>query len=144
MENKYYTPDLSEFYFGFEYEQSSDISEDLFTVEKFWKKFTMSSDYTMLMIYHIYKNNAQEEFFRVKYLDEEDIISLGFQFNSFWYTKNILLPNGVFSVILKHKNNKLEIVGINGVADFVYFDGTIKNKSELRKLLIQLGIHNEN
>ena len=116
MKDKYYTPTIEEFHVGFEYEfktnglgfVKTEVSETggFFQGEK-----------------------------RVKYLDREDIESLGFKcMGGNWY----------------HDNKAYQIIGTwesieisRGQHEYrdVLFKGTIKNKSELKRLLKMLGIY---
>ena len=73
-----------------------------------------------------------------KYLDQEDIESLGFKFISegWWSTNSI---GKGYQLIINYKN----IIEISfGEHEFrdILFKGTIKNKSELKKLMKQLNI----
>lgn len=130
MENKHYTPEIEEFYVGFEYQH---------WCESKWKNTKVYgwSDFEDIA-YSIPLNTI-----RVKYLDKEDIESLG------WteYT------HGYGQYIFKHKNYSL-VFWSNTSEHYtsnVYikqetglglhsFKGTIKNKSELKRLMKQLGI----
>ena len=121
--NKYYHPDISEFHVGFEYE---------FKGQTDWVKTTYGSFLPKHPEYYI-KNKE----WRVKHLDKEDIESLGFI--------SELVEDGV--VGFKRKSdikarpyfyfllNDTEL-NIN-ICDVLF---TIKNKSELKRLLVQLGI----
>lgn len=87
---------------------------------------------------------------RVKYLDKEDIESLGWKYvipndgeytidNYYSIVKDIPEPNKTTIGI------KLRVIGDNTSiwsddTDATYFDGTIKNKSELKKLMQQISI----
>jgi hypothetical protein len=115
--NKYYTPEIEEFHVGFEYENYyNDIWHS--------KEFGESAD----TLRHLtdYPN-------RVKHLDREDIESLGgvhdtgdcYDFGERWMVSWFSHDGRV--EIYDEENE-------NG------FSGTIKNKSELKKLLKQLGI----
>jgi hypothetical protein len=140
--SKYYTPTIEEFHVGFECERKM---EDLITFLDEWKrytvdKYTWSSNQMGLMV------RDHPEAFRVKYLDKEDIESLGWviiedrgmeENQGFHFTKRD--PNfGIANYSLKYwsTNNRIKINSLIGT----WFDGTIKNKSELKVLLKQLGI----
>lgn len=134
MENKYYTPSLEEFHVGFEFEfKHPDYPE------QDWMKYSTPE----LNVEHedcpfTYKNLKD---FRVKYLDREDIESLGFKHvvdkgfdhsydeywvSGQWYIKNIWI-------------NKAEGLEIGSAMYEKQFQGNIKNKSELRKILKMCG-----
>ena len=82
---------------------------------------------------------------RVKYLDKEDIESLGFKLEHYNKTsiygamgntkKPYIIEN--FSPV---GNNIYKITWISTMGNLVLFNGYIKNKSELKKLLKQLEI----
>jgi len=129
-DNKYYTPTIDEFHVGFEYEAFINNS---------WQSKVMN-DYEDI-IYFLFDMNAKtwlsinEGIVRVKYLDKEDIESLGFDCTSddqYYLIDNytLLIDNDYFLQILKDDFEE----------DIYLFQGTIKNKSELKVLLKQLGI----
>lgn len=130
MENtKYYTPTIDEFYVGFEYEEINIISNK-------WCSETFQLHEEWLYI----DNDIKQNTVRVKYLDKEDIESLG------WNCET----TGYYTLITKYQNltlrhmegNVYSWVGIYSKHDLsgtnVLFDGSIKNKSELKKLMQQL------
>ena len=126
-QNKYYTPDISEFHVGFEYECSSDKGELWYSVI-----IEQLKDYLTL------EDDLRYDLVRVKYLDKEDIEGLGFEHvGSLWF-KDI----NNFK-IRKWKDRELDIYKhyISDNEDQLIFRGSIKNKSELVKLLKQLGVN---
>jgi len=146
--NKYYTPEIEEFHVGFEYEclfNFNDWRSHIYGSEEEVEVYgTKELDYLKRHI----KN------FRVKYLDREDIESLGFipiipsniedkgSYEPDWWSTT---KTGDGYQILKCKNystNEITYEISYGQHEYrqVKFDGTIKNKSELKKLLKQLGI----
>lgn len=150
MENNlYYTPTLNEFYIGFECEILGIIGakED----ERLFSKPTIITQKELAII-HLLE-------IRVKFLDQKDIESLGWTFKSTnkmrtWYTGsdnwfNNTIPTGdsgrYWSFELSHdlKYNGIIIkAGTNYGETDTFFEGTIKNKSELIKLQQQLNIIN--
>ena len=96
MENKYYTPEISEFYAGFEYEYKPRAREGLmsyvrnnFTYINRWDKdvFNKKSE-NFLEALEVYDRPynigdiytyIEDKAVRVKYLDKEDIESFGFE-----------------------------------------------------------------
>jgi len=159
MENKYYTPNITEFYVGFECEFFNNQQD------KIWKKEICDED-AVSIAYTTYEHGTSEwednitKVFRVKYLDKEDIESLGFKqieynksFSSSWATqfekKDYIL---YLSSIHIDSNSKALLIGISIKdkvrclnKDMTYkevsiFRGFIKNKSELKVLLRQLNI----
>ena len=159
MENKYYIPTVEEFHVGFEFEIKNSSDPIRFD----WEPCTINYDFTHSLdedfepynlIYEI--NNGT---IRVKYLDREDIESLGFKFKESAKSLNdtsshffdiYTLAN---DIQLSHYNwytgssdadyiehRGVRIIYLPDNVDMVMFRGTIKNKSELVKLLKQLGI----
>lgn len=136
MESKYYTPEIEEFHVGFEYEAFH--SKEWFFEEggNQWVKSKVSLGTDILTLN--YAINC--DFVRVKYLDREDIESLGWKAGvqglavdgySGWEE----FKKDDYRMVLSD-NQGLIIVCRNHTS----FSGTIKNKSELKKLLKQLGI----
>ena len=126
MTPKYYTPVLAEFHDQFEYEEKQFI----------WKKKVF--DFRDLEIIH---DELLEDKLRVKHLDREDIQECGWELRTddnkdihnteytieTWYFKTY--PNGFCTIY------------DDTAVDKFCFRGTIKNKSELKKLMVQLGIN---
>ena len=133
MESKYYTPEQDEIYVGFECEQSvlkTDGGHQLDIVSpKEYRKITIDE----------YSVALSSTWYRVKYLDKEDIESLGWKFY-----ENDTIPLKAFS---KNEDYKLTYISgmhrvsiANNLVEHTHFDGSIKNKSELKKLMKQLNI----
>ena len=139
MKDKYYTPEIEEFHVGFEFEFYDEDDKD-WTVTVI-KNQTDLCNWTGLEINK-----------RVKYLDKEDIESLGWKFNRAhlegetqlkFYKDNKCLyyregehQIGVFTI----NPSKCEYYSKHGVDPCMINTVTIKNKSELKRLLKQLGI----
>jgi len=152
MENKYYTPDVSEFYIGFEYEHAATKGEinhfkqevilhryQHYTYpEKYpitsWYKCTFTTERLSFLNENTIKIFLERKWLRVKYLDKEDIESLGFKQKKIPWQ----FTNGCFNLIKRNEDNQYIIEDIRH-ADQV-FVGTIMNKSEFKKLLKQLDI----
>ena len=130
MENKYYTPEIEEFNIGFEFEFKDN---GVWTKDKFIcnSKFGFTFDDMPELA-----NNS-----RVKYLDEEDIESLGWEFKDTNSNGDLYQKNN-FYLYQKETMLNLEdrIIGKSLIESTHYFYGTIKNKSELIKLMQQLNI----
>lgn len=153
LENKYYTPSLDEFYVGFEYEFKNIIETPSGDVES-WddQHWEYSLWYSDLLQY------LKEDRIRVKYLDSEDIESLGFTYikthagttEMYFEKDNLALsfdPNFKYGKtgcnylrIYEFKLNNSEIY-YDLDSDITLFTGSIKNISELKKLLKQLNIN---
>ena len=118
MENKYYTPGVEEFHVGFEYELQAD--DELWYWSNVWQDIILKC--------------IEGGRCRVKHLDREDIESLGFtqcKKDKDWFDYEgeqywMYLEDGRWSICDEDST--------------VGFQGTIKNKSELKRLLKQLNI----
>lgn len=135
MENNlYYTPTIEEFHIGFECEVLGLIGakED----QRLFSQPTIISQKELLLI------NRLE--IRVKYLDQSDIESLGWIVkgeNHFIKGDWILLKydDGLI-IYLDYYAGKLQHSWMYEDSVKTLFEGTIKNKSELIKLMQQLNI----
>jgi hypothetical protein len=139
--SKYYTPSLDEFHFGFECEMTGH------EMPPQWHKHIVNIN---TFNEWLFKGNPKiGAAFRVKYLDKEDIESLGFIYKE---NRGMSEHNGVMFIKkdpLFEKANftirywvttgayRLRIERISGCL----FEGNIRNKSELKVLLKQLGIN---
>ena len=124
MENKYYTPSIDEFHVGFEYE---------------WKCDGTQTDWTR-SICNILMNPLDVDCrrindYRVKYLDKEDIESLGFKEDIYNGVKCFTKNN---CQIFFFGDNVTSIDLFAGEFRNQYFRGLVKNKSELKKILNQI------
>ena len=165
MNNKYYTPEIEEFHVGFEYEQFgkytefkvglntagyySKIGETIETIG--WKpKLCDEFDFKDLEEY------LEKGLIRTKYLDQEDIESLGFYLNYRFEDKLLFVNCNDFSTIVDSSNKIVEekalklytvrlesnqTVTIRGWLHYdpIFFQGIIKNKSELKQILKMIG-----
>jgi hypothetical protein len=142
--NKYYTPTIKEFHVGFEYE---------FKHPSGWVKESMSWQSP----HEIFADAIVMKSIKVKYLDQDDIESLGWNYiptKSIGKThyEGLFKDTTIGKMILEHDwlNNYITIKTMNYIRDGSgRFDGyityvnrlIIKNKSELSKLMKQLGIN---
>jgi hypothetical protein len=138
--NKYYTPTIDEFHIGFEYEYMQ-FSEELECVDR-WLPVNIT---IKALIPEINKFEDINKI-RVKYLNREDIRSFGFVDdlrNSFIHDKYLLLP-GYYTraktEIQYDFDTKICTIGSTGQIVFI---GKIKNKSELKRILKQIGVIDE-
>lgn len=153
MENKYYTPEIEEFYVGFEYEMKERFTDGTVkTQEEFDNAKWIKSVVDIGDIPNIHRAltgiNSQKGIsgIRVKYLDREDVKSLGFTDDGYEFTiycKNY--PDRYGETNNKRGVNIKAVFSENGNFLISYypetlFEGTIKNKSELKRLLKQLNI----
>ncbi len=145
--DKYYTPELSEFYVGFEYEIDDtwgSFRKVIFTEEVFKDKWIPIGSGNDRVAFD-YKA-------RVKKLDREDIDGL---IHESWELKTIeFIEDNVYEFSFNKAG--IDYQGFYTYSDKMisfyekdnsehnkldcFFRGTIKNKSELKKLLTQLGI----
>lgn len=128
--NKYYTPTIEEFHVGFEYE--------VFCLTH-WEKRKVS--FSQLFEEGIDWGEFRQR--RVKYLDAEDIESLGFvKINNMFrlgnYNTFIDMSTGARIISF---DDKLRTPNSDGTfKQYIIFKGFIKNKSELKKVLEMLNI----
>jgi len=152
MGENYYTPEISEFHIGFEYEYSE-------YGRKIWINETADFD-DISLAFSIYED-ANHEFpstYRVKFIDREDIESLGFTFFGCRLMEDNVTCDypRVFSIKEPRDETKFGHnpkilymiceVGPNlfDIENMVTKTKTekifIKNKSELKKILTQLSV----
>jgi hypothetical protein len=130
MENKYYTPEIEEFHVGFELEYNNNS----IVFGNTWKKLTMN-----LEDFEEIENYKRIEY-RVKYLDREDMESLGYLP---WVKNSIthFVKDSIHIYFLPAIDENGPIVHIkDAVEDTWVFKGYIKNKSELKRILKMIGI----
>ena len=149
MEKKYYTPELEEFYVGFEFESKRGAydgtvkTKEQFDSEQWQYDFCSEGDFVYIER-ALTGTNAKNGLchLRVRYLDREDIESLGFDHDSTvegesFFIKGNMIDGEIRLVFRPEDMHNVDIESEIGAGDFY---GTIKNKSELKKLLKQLGI----
>lgn len=133
MNNKYYTPDISEFCVGFEYQTSYDKGES-------WRKLSIKelSDYDDLT------DDLRYNEIRVKSLNNQDVEELDF----IPLDKDALLQQHGWthaSSSLKYLLSLRELDGsvniMNHKRGMLIFVGWLKNKFELKKVLQQVGYY---
>lgn len=134
MENKYYIPSIEEFHVGFEYEELEMGSKEKFnkTILDEWDGLSGYIDGTT-DLYEIARGRKKV---RVKYLDKEDIESLGFEVYD-KYEDHFIKDN----TVIHYRNEAGELYPIDifiGKQSYMFM--RIKNKSELKILLKQLNI----
>ena len=141
MEAKYYRPDITEFHIGFEYEIYNDD-------DNVWEKKVFPNDFICTGtdeepdLVELFYSNLKEA--RVKYLDRGDVESLGLKFVKQYPALNELV------FIIEFKDEAFELsydldthylrIAYDSEGDVTLFAGTINNKSELKRLLKQIGI----
>jgi len=153
-DNKYYTPEIEEFHIGFEYEYKyHGIFGYLDNTKGYWAKETFAAGTIeedtdeIECIENLLNLKDINEGVRVKHLDREDIESLDWELDScargeyaFYHkTQSLMTKNMHFLQWDKKEEHNILISDINNKQG-TEFVGTIKNKSELKRLLIQLGV----
>lgn len=124
---KYYTPVLEEFYIGFEYEilEDGNWTKEKFKIDVYLDEFFMSEK-------------------RVKYLDEADILELKWEKAQFVTEDHIVKNYKYGDFTLNHWSGSPFETGyyieIWHEHQDNAFNGYIKNKNELKKLMTQIGI----
>lgn len=129
-EEYYYIPFIEEFYIGFEYE---------YYVMNVWQQVAFHpSDFAYT---ETWLENLDKKLLRVKYLDKEDIESLGFNTTA-EYDRYIEFTDGnkKFLYRMEYKTMYIEDQPSPNTTRTLFY-GIIKNKSELKQLLKQLQIN---
>ena len=156
---KYYTPSIEEFHVGFEYEyRNHDGTVKNNTVLNYWNKSTISD---LNELSYVERGLQTPNNTRVKYLDKDDIESLGFthdpnedqeetpcQFDIHGYSSGYILDHQDTELktayIMYHFPDNFviieSIVNCGSGKENMLFRGTIKNKSELEQVLKMLNI----
>jgi len=146
MENKYYTPELSEFHIGFEYEYNPSLIElnlwyldnnnnsNKWYSESFTAGNVLEGESEITEIQRLIESKA----IRVKYLDLQDLEDLGFVKTDIGVFKNCYKKDSfVITNMEEYESNHVLDLStyINKMARI--FRASIRNKSELIKLLAQ-------
>lgn len=136
IDNKYYTPEIEEFHVGFEYEiQANDDSTE-------FDKIRISRDKKSFVFMNTYALNNIPFDVRVKHLNREDIESFGFKVTDTTTSETLIQYSlGTYLLYEVKNTNKIGVKEIieTGIVENLFY-GTIKNKSELNRLLKQLQI----
>lgn len=146
----YYTPELTEFHPGFEFEEFNPTEDDI--RESIWdKRICWKNDYE-----YLWDSDADYSNYRVKYLDEQDIKESGWilqgdspspftgrPLKTFKITKEIGFNTGSDYFLETTDSDKIVIT----IFEYSSYGGgkeemsfRIKNKNELQRLMTQLGI----
>jgi len=133
IKEEFYQPDPTEFHIGFEFQFLTGGTE--------WKTFILDNN----RIERVFENlRDHPEMFRVKRLSKDCIESLGWTFEK----QHPGLEDMTFSkkhgredlTLDTEEDDHIRIYEFYQEGDLNYFFGDIKNKSELQKLMSQLGI----
>lgn len=129
---KYYTPALEEFYIGFEYQSCEEPLTDT------WETYTIDDGRELQDVIKYDLGDYGER--RVKYLDQKDIESLGFEFC--FKGKNYIKFSMKEDSYIKHnfylgdeRNITITDHNKDNPENNIIFYGKIKNKSELQRIL---------
>lgn len=132
MENnneKYYVPTIEEFHVGFEY--------DLYLNDEWQSQPPFPSMFYDTDWEKIITSLIESKEIRVKYLDKNDIESLSWGYDGgivYYYSTDHFCVR-----LTSEGNNIYSIHSLKDSNTYCIFQGTIKNKSELHKLMQQLG-----
>lgn len=130
----YYTPEIEEFHIGFEYEifEDWDIYE-----EKTWHKqvFGKNGDDPEGLGY-VHSDNL--EIFRVKHIDREDCLSLGLK-ERIWCNGSGYFYMGNYTIGIHSIHLFCTVSQDDSGNNIMRFSGNLKNKSELKRVLQQVG-----
>lgn len=148
MENKYYTPKIEEFHVGFEYEKLYRNIKEQWWVDSIWKPNDSVHNFFNLQVPRAYKI---PESIRVKYLDKEDIESLGWVYDKTSTNGELKFVKDNIMLYYRPKTKELGTFTLDpSKSDFFSKYSVdnkqvkfliIKNKSELKVLLKQLNIN---
>lgn len=158
MENNlYYTPELKDLHYGFEFEYKSKDDNWVKVTLDTWNRPSKENHLKYFTEYDLLRTLNHQDMackyadltcIRVKTLDQSDIESLGWKYTSKsidnWYELkgNFQIPYTCFKIILSHGlfDKRIRIFADDQGSEDILFRGTIKNKSELIKLMQQLNI----
>jgi len=140
---EYYTPELKEFYLGFEFDVYNSREHYFFEAADGWHKayvhFGVLGD-----LYNLHRLILDKQI-RVKRLDEKDIEQLGGELSHEEEgNPNKMYYFGKHSLIFNYRNGWCIITVRNDERqeDYTAYVGTIKNKSELKRLFDNLSVSN--
>jgi hypothetical protein len=151
---KYYTPEINEFYDGFEFEDNRygkpKSSDELIDFQNAWYKEVFKCSLEGMDLYTI-KQGIENECIRVKYLDNKDLKDIGFKHVNGKLLKDVgqlyEYNNGRYFVHINYIRFstwcvlKIESsVKINSERTLIVHSISIKNKCELIKLMKQLNV----
>jgi len=154
MENKYYKPTIEEFHVGFEF-YHKEIKYTTTAIDSSRKNNgVLASPVGSKKRVEFRKELGTFDSIRVKHLNKEDIESFGF--NHVGDNLNGTMPVYLTSVTTINHNFPTRLMSndtttwelsnvdkdVEGSDKYILFRGTIKNKSELKRILTQVGVLN--
>lgn len=129
--NKYYTPNIEEFFLGFKYQQKNEDLKDT------WSLFTVGGpQHQECPLTDIIKDlewNLNKDNIRVQYLNRDDVENLGWIKNKWIWASSYWL--GDYILFMTRNNIIIRHYSIDDSGDYefpVIFVGVINNKSELQ------------
>ena len=147
MENKYYTPEYSDIYIGQELYTIDEYKIDLSTVDSLTWFLQCQNCYIDCEENTTYGISLEN--YKLKYLDSSDIEELGFTYKGktidVWFEKEGNFDMGTWTSYKCQlhyglHDNRLFIDMIDMSDEIRVFNGIVKNKSELKKVLNMLNI----
>lgn len=127
MKDKYYTPSLEEFHVGFEFEFFDMDDDD-------WTPVVIKTQ-SDLCHWTAFDDIGK----RIKHLDREDIESFGYKFLKKGWGEESVIFRSDRTVGYEIYFRGLGSVHITLASGGVLFEGIAKNKSELKRILQQIG-----
>lgn len=121
----YYTPQIEEFYIGFEYEVCSNDHADI------WEKAVFNGTERFDVI------ESQCNLFRVKCIDIEDCLSLGLKLK-IWDNGSGYFKKGNYTIGIYLSYLFCTVSQNDNGNNIIRFSGNLKNKSELKRVLQQI------
>ena len=138
--NNYYTPELGDFYVGYECEIKNSSDKKYFEWEfcKFKEDFSnqLNEDYCFNYLHR----DLKEKNIRTKYLDNVDIKSLGFKYKETIRDGQYFTKNNLGLIYIKEDNILMIYKVIEGInQNEMLFQGNCKSINELKKIIKYLG-----
>ena len=152
--NKYYTPAIEEFHFGFEYYYNAKYDSALKCTNGKWRKVKYLGRGDILTGYTELKNIKDlifKEQVRVKHLDREDIEGFGFEYERkndyggdtyLLRVSNMINHDTLYTLDLTQSRLEIKTKHEGGMDDrwHTLFNGVAKNRSELARILTQIEV----
>jgi len=142
MDEKYYTPDKEDLFIGYECEQYTPANTGIDYLGHYyesWDKRKLKNGWELLDI------SERSKIVRTKYLNKEDIESLGWQ----WYTNcssgeeyELFINDNKYSLIQVDYSHDIYIYKHNTYGETILFSGRCKSINELKKIMLWLNIKN--
>ncbi len=135
MEEGYYSPKVEDFHVGFIYEVASTMPLSLVWDSVVWGEDPNAE-------FEFVRGDIKQGTIRVKYLDKEDIEDCGWEFrnSTIKNSKHQYFNKGEKSLSYTESTKEVTIHMVAYDWDSCCFDGTVNNKSELKKILQMLSI----